>query len=192
MTLPRRLRRRLLLTLPALGATLLGGCGALGLPTELTLTQSELDERLARRFPRTQRVLEVLDFTLSDPRVQLLPTQNRLGCDFALAVRERLFDAGGSGRIAFDTALRWEPSDASLRLAQVAVQRLELAGLPRALQSQASRAGRLLAEQLLEDFTLWQMPVEQQQRLRRAGLDVGTIEVQPRGLVVHFTRGTAR
>ena len=185
-------RRRLLLTFPALGASLLAGCGALGLPTELTLTQAELDERLARRFPRTQRVLEVLELTLSDPRVRLLPAQNRLACEFALGVRERIFDAGGAGRIAFDTGLRWEPSDASLRLAQVAVQRLELEGLPRALQSQAPRAGRLLAEQLLEDFSLWQMPVEQQQRLSRAGLDVGTIEVQPKGLVVHFTRGTAR
>ncbi|WP_066333873.1 DUF1439 domain-containing protein [Azohydromonas lata] len=185
-------RRRLLLTLPALGASLLAGCGALGLPTELTLTQQELDERLARRFPRTQRVLEVLDLTLSDPRVRLMPESNRLACDFALGLRERLFDAGGSGRIAFDTGLRWEPADASLRLAQVAVQRLELQGLPGALQSQASRAGRLLAEQLLEGFTLWQMPAEQQQRLRRAGLDVGTIEVQPQGLVVHFARGAAR
>lgn len=185
-------RRRLLHTFPALGALALAGCAGLGAPTRLTFTPAELDERLGRRFPRTQRVLEVLDLTLSDPRVQLLPSQNRLGCEFALALRERLFDSGGSGRIAFDTALRWEPSDASLRLAQVAVQRLELAGLPRPLQSQSQRVGRLLAEQLLEDFSLWQMPVEQQQRLRRAGLDVGTIEVLPEGLVVHFTRAGLR
>jgi hypothetical protein len=185
-------RRRLLLTLPALGALTLAGCGGLGLPTELMLTQAELDERLARRFPRTQRVLEVLELTLSEPRVQLLPAQNRLACEFALALRDRLFDSGGSGRIAFDTALRWEPSDASLRLTQVTVQRLDLAGAPRALQAQSPRVGRLLAEQLLEDFSLWQMSVEQQQRLQRAGLDVGTIEVLPRGLVVHFARGTAR
>lgn len=183
-------RRRLLLTFPALGAAL-AGCSGLGLPSRLTLTQAELDERLARRFPRTQRVLEVLDLTLSEPRVALLPQANRLGCEFALGLRERLLDNRYAGRIAFDTALRWEPRDASLRLAQVAVQRLELAGAPGALSGQAQRIGRLLAEQVLEGFTLWQMPPEQQQRLQRAGLGVGAIEVTPQGLVVDFSRPAA-
>jgi hypothetical protein len=185
-------RRHLLFTFPALGAAaLLAGCAGLGVPSRLTLSQPELDERLARRFPRTQRVLEVLDLTLSEPRVALLPTQNRLGCEFALGVRERLLDNRYAGHIAFDTALRWEPRDASLRLAQVAVQRLDLAGAPGALTGQAQRLGRLLAEQVLEGFTLWQMPPEQQQRLQRAGVGVGAIEVTPQGLVVDFSRPQA-
>jgi hypothetical protein len=185
-------RRRLLLSLPALGALALAGCGGLGVPSQLSLSQQELDERLARRFPRTQRVLEVLELTLSEPRVSLLPASNRLACDFALALRDRLFDASAAGRIAFDTALRWEPSDASLRLSQVSVQRLDVDTMPRALASQSPRVGRLLAEQLLEGLSLWQMSVEQQQRLQRAGLTVGVIEVLPQGLVVHFTSAAPR
>ncbi|NML14198.1 hypothetical protein [Azohydromonas caseinilytica] len=177
-------RRRLLLSFPFLG---LAGCAGLGLPSQLTLTQAELDERLARRFPRTQRVLEVLELTLSAPRVALLPQSNRLACDFALGLRDRLFDSQYAGRIGFDTGLRWEPSDATLRLSQVTVQRLELDTAPRALSAQGQRLGRLLAEQLLEGFTLWQMPEEQHRRLQRAGLTVGPIEVTEQGLVARFT-----
>ena len=184
-------RRLLLLGLAPLGLAL-AGCGNLGLPSQLTLSQAELDERLARRFPRTQRLLEVLDLTLSAPHVVMLPAQNRLACDFALQLRERLFDSSHAGRIGFDTALRWEPLDATLRLSQVNVQRLELDTLPRALPAPSQRLGRLLAEQLLEGLVLWQMPEEQRRRLQGAGLGVGPIDVTEQGLVVHFTPASAR
>lgn len=165
---------------------LLAGCSGLGLPSQLTLSQAELDERLAKRFPRTQRVLEVLELTLAEPRVALLPERNRLACGFALRVRDRLFDSNFAGQVEFDTALRWEPQDATLRLAQVAVQRLELDGAPRALASQQQRLGRLLAEQALEGLVLWQMPPAQQDRMRQAGVAVGPIEVTPQALVVRL------
>jgi hypothetical protein len=185
-------RRRLLLSgLAPLGLAL-AGCGSLGLPSQLTLSQSELDERLARRFPRTQRVLEVLDLTLSAPQVALLPEQNRLACDFALQLRERLFDSNYAGRIGFDGALRWEAQDATLRLSQVRVQRLDFDTLPRGLPASSQRVGRLLAEQLLEGLALWQMPEEQRRRLQRAGLGVGPIDVTAQGLVVRFTPVSAR
>jgi hypothetical protein len=188
MSLPRR---RLLLGLTP-WVLLPAGCADLGLPSQLTLSQAELDERLARRFPRTQRVLEVLELTLSAPQVVLLPARNRLGCDFALQLRERLFDSSHAGRVAFDSALRWEPLDATLRLWQVDVQRLDLDTLPRALGGSSQRLGRLLAEQLLEGLVLWQMPEAQRQRLQRAGLGVGPINVTEQGLVVQFTPAGSR
>jgi hypothetical protein len=186
-----RRRRLLLLGIAPLGLPL-AGCGTLGLPSQLTLSQAELDERLARRFPRTQRLLEVLDLTLSAPHVVMLPAQGRLACDFALQLRERLFDTSHAGRVGFDTALRWEPQDATLRLSQVNVQHLELDTLPRTLGASSQRLGRLLAEQLLEGLVLWQMPEAQRQRLQRAGLGVGPINVTEQGLVVQFTPAAPR
>lgn len=188
MSLPRR---RLLLGLTP-WVLLAAGCAELGLPSQLTLSQAELDERLARRFPRTQRVLEVLELTLSTPQVTLLPALNRLGCELALQLRERLFDSSHAGRVAFDAALRWEPLDATLRLSQVNVQRLDLDTLPRSLGASSQRLGRLLAEQLLEGLVLWQMPDAQRQRLQRASLGVGPIKVTEQGLVVQFTSAPAR
>jgi hypothetical protein len=76
--------------------------------------------------------------------------------------------------------------------AHVDVQRLDVDTLPRALGGSSQRLGRLLAEQLLEGLVLWQMPEAQRQRLQRAGLGVGPINVTEQGLVVQFTPDAPR
>ena len=63
------------------GATGLGlfGCIAWTRPRVITLREAELVDRLARLFPLTDRVLEVLevlDLQLGAPRLRLLPESN--------------------------------------------------------------------------------------------------------------------
>lgn len=178
-------RRRLLLLAPLLP---LAACSGLALPSTLRLSERELAQRLARRFPRTQRVAEVFDVTLSEPALKLLPERNRLACALALQLRNRLTDSRHDGRLAFESGLRWEPQDASLRLSQVAVQQLQLdaGGSGRALSGVLQRVGSLLAEQLLEDLPLWQLPPQQLERLQRAGHRVGEVSITPEGLQVRL------
>lgn len=160
-------RRRLF---AAAALLVVGGCASLS-PRSVTLSESELAALMAERFPTTQRVAEIAEVTVASPRVWLIPDRNRLGASFDLSAGDRLFRRNVQGRLALDCALRFEPSDDSIRLSQVRVQQLELdnaaftgASVP------VQRLGALVAERLLEDMPIYKLKPEQAQRLHRSGL----------------------
>lgn len=188
--------------LASLGSALLGGlagCAGLGGPQVITLGQAELDNLLARKFPMTRRVLELLDVTLSAPRLQLLPERNRIAVLLDLASRERLSGLAGRARLDFDSALRYEPRDATLRLTQVRVQQLSLDGggppgpaattpAGTGAASRLARLGQSLVETALEDLTLYSVPAERLADLRRLGLVPGAVTVTARGVEITLAR----
>lgn len=182
-TLPRP-RRRLLLTGAVLACALLwAGCAALG-PRNISLSQGELQTLLERQFPRQQRVLELIDVSITRPTLRLLPERNRLATDLELSALERLSGRSARGNLSLDYGLRFEPSDASVRLTQVRVQdfRLELGGSANALPM--NRIGALLAERLLDDLAIYRLSPERAQRLRNAGVQNAEINVTALGIEI--------
>jgi len=148
----------------------IGGCASL-YPRSMTLSEADLASLMAKHFPTTQRVAEIAEVTVSSPRVWLIPDRNRLGASFDLNAGDRLFRRSVQGKLALDCALRFEPSDDSIRLAQVRVQQLDLdnaafagASLP------VQRLGALVAERMLEDMPIYRLKPEQAQRLHGSGL----------------------
>ena len=123
-------RRQTLITLTvpatALATGMLVGCAGLGGPTVITLSEAEIASLIERSFPLTRRVLEVFEVQLQAPRLQLLPAQNRLAVDLTVLTQDRLFGRTGRGQLLFDSALRYDSGDASVRLTQVRVQQVSL------------------------------------------------------------------
>ena len=116
------------LTAPASGLLtgLLVGCAGLGGPTVITLSEAEIAALIQRSFPLTRRVLEVFDVQLQAPQLRLLPEQNRLSADLTLSTQDRLFGRTARGQLLFDSALRYDARDATVRLTQVRVQQVTL------------------------------------------------------------------
>ena len=123
-------RRHALITLtaPASGLLtgLLVGCAGLGGPTVITLSEAEIAALIQRSFPLTRRVLEVFDVQLQAPSLHLLPAQNRLAVDLTVSTQDRLFGRTARGQLLFDSALRYDAGDATVRLTQVRVQQVNL------------------------------------------------------------------
>ena len=214
------MNRRLALTaLTAVAAPLglLVACTGLTGPTVITLTEAELAALIARSFPITRRVLEVIDVQMLAPRLRLLPAQNRLAVDLTVASQERLFGKTGRGQLVFDSALRFEPRDASVRLTQVRVQQLNLdtgsallegaiaavaPGYPpggaaatpaspsAALSGAGARIGTALAERALEDLSIYRVPAERLASLRQLGLQPGAVTITARGLEITLARAS--
>jgi hypothetical protein len=197
-------RRQLLQFLPAAtaaaGLALLPGCGALIGPKVITFSEAELVALIGRSFPVTRRVLDVLEVELSAPQLHLLPVRNRLAVALSLRTRERILGSTGRGELAFDSALRFEPQDASLRLTQVRVQQVgfELGATPAPAGSGANplapatgsqqRLAHALAERVLEDLVLYRLSAERQASLRQLGLQPGAVTVTARGVEVTLAR----
>lgn len=182
----------------------LAGCAGLGGPQVITLGQADLDRLLARSFPMQRKVLAWLDVTLTAPRLQLLPDRNRIAVRLDLASHERLSGLAGRARLDFDSALRYEPRDASLRLTQVRVQQLSLdtgsllpsaaaapaAGEPNpsGATSRLARLGQSLVETALDELALYSVPAERLADLRRLGLAPGAVTVTARGVEITLAR----
>ena len=201
--------RRQLLRSTLAGATGLGlaACSPWTGPRLITLGEAELADRVARLFPQTRRLLDLLDIELSTPRLRLLPESNRLALALWLRSRERLLGKAGHGQLAFDCALRWAPQDASLRLTQLRVQQLwfeagpgpatppmptgvppTAAAGPRDASGAAPRLGPMLVEKVLDELVIYRLAAEPQARLREAGLAPGAVTVTARGLEITLQR----
>jgi hypothetical protein len=171
----------------ALAALLLAGCVGLGVPRSITLSESELQAQLAKRFPMQRSLLDMLDLRLSDPVLRLDAAANRLATELTLSGSERRSGRSLQGRLALDYGLRWEGADGSIRLVQPRVESLQLGevpGLSPRRAEMAQRMGIALAERLLDDMVLYQVPAERLDRLRAAGYRPGTLQVTPAGVEI--------
>jgi hypothetical protein len=171
--------------LAGLALLLVAACAGLG-PHNITLSQADLQRLIDRQFPRDQRLFELLDVKIARPVVQLVPERNRVVTALDLSAIERLSGKTVRGSFALEHGLRYEPSDATLRLANVRVNDLKLDVAGTALQGQAARLGAALAERALDDFVIYRVADDKREALRRAGVQNADIAVTSRGVELKF------
>jgi hypothetical protein len=164
---------------------LLAACASID-PRHVTLSQTEVQQLIERQFPRQQRLMELLDVSLANPVIQLVPERNRMATTMDLLASERVSGRALRGSFSIDHSLRFEPSDATVRLANVKVEdmKLELAGTP--LTGQAGRLGAMLAERALDGFVIYRVSDEKRQAMARAGVTHADVAVTPRGIELRF------
>lgn len=170
------------LCLLAVVAGLLAGCAQVMGPRTLSWSQAELNQMLARRFPIDRRLLQVIDVEVSQPALTLLPQSNRVAVDIHLALKDRWSGTPLQGHLALASALRYEPSDQSLRLADVQVTAFTLDAAGARPPVPLEDLGAVVAENLLDGAVIHRLPAEQLQRLARWGYRPDRVEVTPSGL----------
>lgn len=185
----RRAGRRWVLASLVLLAT---GCASLTRPETVTLSEAELTRLLARSFPLDRRLLEVLDVRMEAPRLRLLPERNRMGVLAAVQGRDRLFGGAWTAQLDFDSQLRFDAVDQSLRLADVRVHGLRLEGGDRAdtgaggQEALLRRVGPLLAERLLDGLVIYRLSPERAQALARQGVRPTSVQITRGGVEIGF------
>ena len=182
MPSPIVFRRRLLGTTLAL--LTLAGCGALPSgPRQVDISEAQLLERIASRFPVKQRYLGLFEVTLDQPRLRLLPEENRVGTEVSYLVGLPLPGSSDiKGKLELSYSLRYEPSDTTLRLTQARVERLDVDGLNAAQAAQVRKLGGLLAEDLMKEAVVHRLKKEDMESLAGRGYRPGAIRVVPGGL----------
>ena len=182
MSLPPISRRRL--AAASLTLLALAGCSALPTgPREVGISQAQLLERIATRFPVKQRYLGLFETTLDQPRLRLMPEENRLGTEVSYLIALPLpGQADIKGKLELSYSLRFEPSDTTLRLTQARVERLDVDGLNAAQAAQVKKVGGLLAEDLLNEAVVHRFKKEDLESLAGRGYRPGALRVVPGGL----------
>ena len=166
---------------------LLPACAGIGMPGSITFSEAELQAQLARRFPMQRSLLDAVDLQLSDPRLRLDAQASRLSTELTLQASDRRSGRSLQGRLALDYALRFEPSDGSIRLVQPRVESLEFEAGQGASPRRDEPTQRMviaLAERLLDDLVLYRVPAERLDMLRAIGYRPGTLQVTPAGVEI--------
>jgi uncharacterized protein YkuJ len=186
------MKRRHLLPGLLAAAALLGACAVAHGPRTVEVSQAQLDQWIARRFPHNQRVLEIFDVSVSAPRLRLLPDSNRVATEFDVLSTDRLLRSKHSGVLALSYGLRFEPTDSTVRATQVRVERLQIDGAPAPLQRHFERLGALVAEQALDDQVMHTLRPQDVEVVQGRGYTPSELRVTPRGLLVTLQPVEAR
>lgn len=165
------------------GLLMLSAC-ATSKDKTINVSQAQLEQMVARRFPYSARWLDAIDVTALAPKLSLQPGASTITADIDVEAVNKLFGERYHGNLSVASGLRYEPMDNSFRFMGVKVNRFEVDGLPQAYKPETQRLGALLAEQLLENYPIYTLTPEQQQLLRDTGLKVTAMRITDKGLSI--------
>ncbi len=163
----------------------LAGCQTLQPgPRPIDISERKLMQLMAQRFPLRQRHLGLVDLTLDQPRLRLMPQEDRIGTELNYRVGTLVPGLPAmQGVMGLSYGLRFEASDRTLRLTQVRLEKLGVEGLSAAQADQVRQlAGSLLAGELLQEMVVHQLKAEDLDAVGRRGYRPGTLKVVPGGL----------
>ncbi|WP_418320341.1 DUF1439 domain-containing protein [Piscinibacter sakaiensis] len=164
-----------------LSVSVLAACTTLAGPRSIVVSDAELSRRLAEKFPIDRRWLEVFDVRMSNPQVRTSSETGLLSIDVDLGFGGRLIDRRYAARLRLQARPRFDEQDHSLRLSNVDVDALQIAGDGESLLGRAGRLPALLLAQSLEDATVYRLNAEQIARLQQHGMALRSIGIGSQG-----------
>ena len=181
-------RRRLLQIAPSLAGALIAGwtpSGA-GAAPSYTVSLGQLEAAIAQRFPVRHQVEGLFNFDILTPRLSLLAQRNRMASEFVVMVAGPALRRSYTGSLDLDFALRYEPSDRTIRAHQLQVRSMRLSGLPQRSGEVLDAYAPMLAQQALHEVILHQLREKDLALADAMGLQPAAITVTSQGLVIGF------
>jgi hypothetical protein len=181
-------RRRLLAATTRLalgGAAWLAFFSAHGQPS-YTVTTAQLQDAVAKRFPVRKRANGILDITVQAPQLRMMTEQNRLGATMAVEAGGPALRRAYPGTFDLDFALRYEPSDMTIRAHELRVNTLQFESVPPEISMLLASYGPQLAEQALQGAVLHTLKPQDLALPDSMGVQPSTITVTAKGLVIGF------
>lgn len=149
------------------------------------ISAGTLFEALSKRFPVRLGLAGLLDVQVSAPRLLLLPARNRIGAALLAQLSGAQLRASQGGEMDVVFALRYEPSDRTLRAHGAEVLDVRWPGLPaegmQALRSVLPSMTRQLGEIVLHQLSPGDLALPD-----TMGFEPGEIEVADDGVVIFF------
>jgi len=150
---------------------------------EYTFTKRELQGAIDKRFPATLRYGELVNVQLSNPRLVLDETSNRITTQMDAALTNTVIPSPPiNGTLALNSGIRYDSTRRAVLLDNPTVQDVQVQGMSQ-YREQLNAIGAVVAQQLLKDYPLYTFKPDE---LRFNGKDVepGAITVAPDGIRV--------
>ncbi|MBS0445993.1 MAG: DUF1439 domain-containing protein [Proteobacteria bacterium] len=165
-------------------ALLLSACaGVLG-PRTIVLSEDELQALIARHFPFSNRMLDVLQVDVDLPRISIRQDTERIAVLLRVRTRGSFPKTPYVGTLALTCGVRFEPGDNSVRLADVRVERFEIEGASADVQRLLGPIGRMVTEQALEGRAIYALRAKDLAAVEGHGYRPGGVRVTHAGVEI--------
>lgn len=121
------------------------------------LTPDEIQEKLDKAFPITEKYLMVFDLTLADPEVQLTEGSDRVGFGLSAKTNVRVNKKDVTGRAFMTAGLRYDPEKGALFLVDPQVETLKMSMLPEDYEDDVLLAANLAARKFLKEYEVYRL-----------------------------------
>ena len=176
-------RAWLMVTVAGMGLAA-AGCSGGAMPSSVSVSQQKLQEMLGKRFPREFPVAGLLHLSLTAPTLTMLPERNMLNAVIPAELSGKVLKDKYRGDLNVDFALRYEPSDRSLRAYQIKVNQLNMDGLAPGMNEMLGTYATALADQALGQVVLYQLQDKDLALVDALSVEPGAITVTATGLTV--------
>jgi len=177
-------RRRCLLLATVLAAGAPAGPAA-AQPSH-KISAEQLRRAVSRRFPLRYAAAGLLELQVQAPQLRLLPELDRIACELAIDAAGPALGRSHSGTIDLDFALRYEPSDLSIRAHRIRVHAVRLPSLAPDAAALIDAYARASAQRALLEVVLHTLQPQDLALANTMGFEPGPITVAPDGLVITF------
>jgi hypothetical protein len=161
-------------------------CGSVAAQPRFTVTAEQLQQAVAKRFPLRYPVAGLVDLAVQAPDIKLLPEKNRLNAVMAVEASGQALHRKQNGTFEVEFALRYEVSDRTLRATALRFKRLSFPGLRPEATEILNAYGQTLSEQALLEVVLHQLRPQDLAMADALGMQLGSITVTDKGLVIDF------
>ncbi len=151
-----------------------------------TVSEQQLQQALALRFPMRYPVPGLLDLDIQPPQLRLLPPQNRVRAEMAIEAAGPALRRAHQGTFDVDFALRYEPSDRTIRAYQLRFRNLRFPDLTPQAAELLNAYGSAIAAQALQEVVLHQLRPQDLAITDSLGMQPDSITVTDKGLLIGF------
>jgi hypothetical protein len=169
-----------------LGLPALCACFEVRAQPSYRISREQLQQALAERFPLRYALSGLFELQIREPRLQLLPAQNRIASELPIEVSGPALARSYPGWIDLDFALRYEAGDRTLRAHQIRVQSVRLPGLARDAAALIDAYARAASERALLEVVVHRLRPGDLALADTMGFEPGDIKVERDGLSIRF------
>ncbi len=166
-----------------------GGCAFTSLfKQDLVLSQIEMTDRLAARFPIERNIADLLRVKLSRPRVSISPTDTanselRLAVGVDLEVNLPLSSKTLFGQMTLSGMPRYDEAAGAIFLQNARVEQVRVDNMPNALSAALAKSASQLAGEHFAEKAIYTLNKTERMRSGQS-IRVARIELRPNQLVV--------
>jgi len=119
----------------------------------VTFTEEEIQKRIGRKFPKTERILEIIPIEIQEPKVKFLGKSNRLQISANARISPPFFKPEEVTLICTGS-IDYENEDKTLRTSDITVEEIQLSSLPSNYQEPVRIAMTTAARKYLDDYVV--------------------------------------
>ncbi|MDQ1815506.1 DUF1439 domain-containing protein [Massilia sp. CCM 9210] len=159
----------------ALAGSLLASCASVIGPRQIELPLSKLQAGMDRRFPISNRALEIFDIQLHRPQLSLAPGSGRVGVSLEAAVASPFTRQSWRGSLAMSGRPYIDAARNAVLMAEPRVDRFAIDGIDAAQQRDLAAAANVLMNKVVADVAVYNFRPED---LRYAGVQFVPTRIQ--------------